>query len=257
VKHVAVALALLALFFVLSNGSPLALKNTAQASGHNNHAADHKNEPDPPMALKELEKDNREKGDSVAEKGHGVTSKSGFDYVLWGFRLNLVLLGVTLIIAVAGLVQAIAAKQNAKTAELALRLSERADVLLDGAGFTPDGEITGESAVCLIFKNFGRTRAANVAFATRLIIPNTPDVQPPESSPMVVGAGNTQPALFHKFSSWLTKETFRGIMDGSVSLEFRSQVRYTDVFDIPHTTSCGGRFDHATKAFIVGQNEAD
>ena len=71
-----------------------------------------------------------------------------------------------------------AAKKSAEVAEMALRLGERADVLLNAVALTNDPEVLSSNIpinphcrVNMEFKNFGRTRAQNVRCLIGLIIP--------------------------------------------------------------------------------------
>jgi hypothetical protein len=66
-----------------------------------------------------------------------------------------------------------AAKKSADTYEQTVRLTERADVLLDGISIVvPNpGFFNGDEWVVMKFKNFGRTRANNTQFVASVAIP--------------------------------------------------------------------------------------
>jgi hypothetical protein len=71
-----------------------------------------------------------------------------------------------------------AAKKSAEVSEMALRLGERADVLLNAVSLTNDPEVLSSNIainphcrVNMEFKNFGRTRAQNVRCLIGLISP--------------------------------------------------------------------------------------
>jgi hypothetical protein len=244
VRHAATALALLPLLFVLVNGSPVGQKNATQASGHNGHAADHKNEPGPPVAVKELEKDNRQKGDSVAEKGHDITRKNGFDYAPWSFRLNLALLGVTLIIAVAGLIQAIAAKQNAKAAMLnatALIESQRPQIAAQANG-NPMQTLADRQAprVEISLFNRGSTPAYDLIYESWIeILPSpfkdfTPSADHFKSPDCIVLYPGHVPMLVNiPLRGGLAEQQLGDLMRGLLFACIRVRVEYRDALGPP------------------------
>jgi hypothetical protein len=103
-----------------------------------------------------------------------------------------------------------AARKSAEVAEMALKLAERADVLLNAASLTlvdsagiPRTAVNPYSRVTLEFKNFGRTRAQNVRCLIGLIIPGVPESVPPQE-PFILGPGGTQSVTFHHFKGTLT-----------------------------------------------------
>ena len=72
-------------------------------------------------------------------------------------------------------VAADAAKKGAEVAEMALRLAERAEVLLDASVLDFGKLLNGtECRVILQFKNFGRTRAKEVKVTLHLAIEGIP-----------------------------------------------------------------------------------
>jgi hypothetical protein len=180
--------------------------------------------------------------------------KDVFDYasVLAGLLLTV----ATFLIAIYAAIQARAAKRSANAYEQTVRLTERADVLLNRAGFdTPS--LSGASRVIFTFKNFGRTRANNVRFAMSVTIPELDDYPPHELPEMPIGAGDTQDVVFMKMSEWLTKETFDKIARGETTLRFKGSASYTDVFGRMHTTTCSGALNKRTFTFGVEKNQAD
>jgi hypothetical protein len=154
-----------------------------------------------------------------------------------------------------------AATKSADVAELALRVSQRADVLLDNASMLDSAGVTGspikaDSYVNLGFKNFGNTRALNVCFKMRLEIPGVPEGDNP-TGPQVLGPGDTQHIRFAPLGSFLVSSTADGIRLGTISLRFSGTVAYDDVFGNHHTTRAEGSFHHTARVFTIEMNQAD
>jgi hypothetical protein len=170
---------------------------------------------------------------------------------------SLLLTLATFIIALYAAVQAKAAKQSAENDERTVRLTERADVLLEAAGFDHPiaGRFDGHSRISLPFKNFGRTRANNVLLDVNLLIPGVPNTPAAPPIPKItIGAGDTQTVKFGSFLETLTQDTFRGICDGSIKLGFVGEIAYQDVFGTPHIVECSGEFHPRTRSFICTKN---
>ncbi len=149
-----------------------------------------------------------------------------------------------------------AAKKSAEFAELATKASERADVLLDAAGLSTGREMTPQSRVVLRFKNYGRTRANQVNFSLRVMIPETPDGKALSLPPTPMGAGDFQTVSFQMFTEWVTKDSFEKIPNGESVMRFAGTVSYRDMFDECHTTRCSGTFHPKVGAFMVDENNA-
>jgi hypothetical protein len=171
-------------------------------------------------------------------------------YILASLLLTLITLGIAIFAAI----QARAAKRSADNDEKSVRLTERADVLLEGAGFDNpiQGHFDGNSRIILSFKNFGRTRANHTLLKVELIIPGVPNTPPPFPAPKItIGAGDSQTVSFASFFETLTPATFMGICDGSIKLIFVGEIMYDDVFGTTHTVDCGGEFHPRTRNFEV------
>ncbi|SRR5713226_169065 len=181
------------------------------------------------------------------------------------FALNLILVLATIAVAIFTVIQARAARESARIAQEAadeakkvVRLTERADVLLEGVGIVLSASqiFDGDARVALRFKNFGRTRAVDVNFRTRMIIPSVPDSFGPPLPVMVLGASQEQSVSFEPFRECLTKATFEHVRKGSLTLRFESMVAYSDVFGASHTTRDVGVFDHSTMRFRIEEHTA-
>jgi hypothetical protein len=173
-------------------------------------------------------------------------------------KINFVLVVCTVVLAVGGIVQAIATVRAANTTRMALKLAERADVMVSSASIElPDTKtFAGHSCVVLKFKNFGRTRAVDLMFD---VSPSVPETRGPRIpiGPLVLAAGDDQKVRFQPFTQWMTEDVIRGIVAGTVPLRFDGKITYKDVFGAKHTTECAGRFDVETFAFNMEKNSGD
>jgi len=181
------------------------------------------------------------------------------------FALNVILALATIAVAIYTVKQARAASESARIAREAaeeakkvVRLTERADVLLKGVGIVLAASqlFDGDARVAFRFKNFGRTRAVDVSFRTRMIIPGVPDSFGPPLPVMVLGANQEQTVSFEPFRNCLTKATFEHVANGSLTLRYESWVVYSDVFGSSYTTRDVGIFDHRTMTFRVEEHTA-
>jgi len=171
---------------------------------------------------------------------------------------SLLLTLATFIIAIYAAIQAKAAKQSADNDERSVRLTERADVLLEAAGLSygATGQLDGHTMVKLSFKNFGRTRANNVILAANLLIPGVPNASTLPPMPQIaMGAGDSQTVAFGNFMRFLTEGTFLGISNGVTKMEFIGKVTYEDVFGDNHICECAGYFEYRTRSFVCTKNE--
>lgn len=154
-------------------------------------------------------------------------------------------------------IAAYAAKKTADTTERALQISERADVLLDQAGFNTGSKILPESRIILTYRNFGRTRAKNVLFEIRLSIPGVPDYPGDPLPEMTIGANNTQTVSFHSFKQYLNEKTFNDVCSGRIEMKCTAQVTYRDIFDATHHARDEMIFYARARSFIVEKHESD
>jgi hypothetical protein len=181
------------------------------------------------------------------------------------FLLNLILVLATIALAIFAVIQARAAKESARIAKEAadetkrvVRLTERADVLLENAGIILSGNqaFDGDARLVLRFKNFGPTRAVDVSFRTRMIIPGVPDSFGPPLPVLVLGANQEQSVSFEAFRECLTKATFEDIAQGRVTFRFESWLVYSDVFGASHTSRDVGIFDNRSMTFRIEEHTA-
>jgi hypothetical protein len=111
-----------------------------------------------------------------------------------------------------------------------------------------------DSRLALIFKNFGRTRADQVVYYARIIIPNYVDFLPEPTPLSVLGAGQDQLISFQSFGEFLTEATFSDISQGRIEMRFESWIVYKDVFGSSYTTRDVGIFNHKTHLFRVQES---
>lgn len=183
--------------------------------------------------------------------------KDRFDYAYIIATIAIAL--TTLIVGSYAVGQARTAKRAAQFAEMALKLSERADVLLSAAGIKlpMTQQFTGGANGVMSFKNYGRTRANNLVFAVSATVPKTPTGAPERIGPVVLAAGEDYTISFQPFKEWMSQETFTGIMAGAVILRFDGEITYDDVFGQSHITECAGRYDVSSQAFRFEKNRGD
>lgn len=191
--------------------------------------------------------------------------ESSIDYTVWGFWVNLILVLATIILAIFAVVQALAAKESANIAKEAadetkkvVRLTERADVLLESVSIelSKSRVFDGDARVVLQFKNYGHTRAIELSFSTRLLIPTVPDMFVPPPPLTVLGANQDRSISFQTFRDFLPKATFEEVVRGNIPMRFESRLSYADVFGAKHTTTDVGIFDHQTMRFIIEDHAA-
>ena len=150
-----------------------------------------------------------------------------------------------------------AAKKGADTTEEALRLTQRADILLDQAQLNIGDAQSGAGAiVILVFKNFGYTRAINVVFHTGLLTPVAKKGSP-VIGPVTLGPNDTQRIAFERFGNWMNEDTAAQIFGGKVLLQFFAEVTYEDLFGVHHFSRYFGTWNHETRAFRVDKHEAN
>ena len=156
-------------------------------------------------------------------------------------------------------IAALAAKKSADTAELALRIAERADLLLDKAGLNSGSVVTPHSRIQLFYKNFGKTRAIAVRSDIELIIPNVPKYEGKDNimPETTIGAGDNCIISFHHFQAWITEHMFNQIFSGKIELRFRAEITYKDVFGDCHHTWNEGLFEPRSRTFMLTRSEAD
>src|SRR5438309_2687236 len=107
-------------------------------------------------------------------------------------------------------VAACAAKKSAEVAEHALKISQRADVLLNRVSLLNPFDATGivpKTTVKMEFKNCGKTRAEKVVFHVKLTTPDLNDAEIPAIEPITMGAGETQVVGFPYFGQCFTRDT--------------------------------------------------
>jgi hypothetical protein len=183
--------------------------------------------------------------------------KDGFDYayIVAGILIAL----ATLVLALYAVRQANAAKNSADTYKETVRLTERADVLMDSVGILKQegNPFLADAYVAIRFKNFGRTRASNVLCRVKLTVPDTPPALPEQMPITLLAPGDILGVRFEAFGKWLTKDTMENVLEGLTELRFTSELEYTDIFGVPHKTENGGVYMARDRIFRWEYNRAD
>jgi hypothetical protein len=165
--------------------------------------------------------------------------------------------------AVAAETAANAAKRSAEVAEMALKVVERADVMLDAVSLTmrtaqalhTNVPLSPYSRVSMELRNFGRTRADNVRCNINLIIPGVEQSERVPPDPFVIGPGASQTVMFRTFKESLTEKTYKDIESGAIDLKFAGTVSYEDIFGESHSVTCKGLLDPHTGNFFLGERD--
>lgn len=213
---------------------------------------------------------NKSGNDDIQRQIAGDTKRMA-DYTFWlvavGSIVGALQIGVFILQALytgraagAAQVSAYAAKKSADMAEAAVRLTERADILLDAVSFEANNPLPD---VILRVKNFGRTRAIDTRIDCKLIVippkngfvPNREPMCATEG-PLTIGAGDGQNIRFSGLHGWFVE--FHGsVMRGLIGLRVELAVSYRDVFDKPHRTIAEGSFMPQSRTFRIDRNESD
>jgi hypothetical protein len=156
----------------------------------------------------------------------------------------------------AAIVSADAATKAANATEQTMLLTERADVLIEHVKISTGREITGNSEIYLVFKNFGRTRASSVVVSSGLEFSDVPKLLTPIPESAVMGSGDTISPGFRRLGTFMTEQTITNIRQGA-SFKFHAEITYRDVFGKSHFTRCSGVYDAQQGGFNISQFEAD
>lgn len=161
---------------------------------------------------------------------------------------------------------AVAAQTSAANDERAVRLTQRADVLIE------DFEVRKHSSQSIIgrdtqfvihFKNFGPTRASEVSTDFSAEIPEakkmvaTNPVLKPPITPIVYGAGDKKNVTFNRLCECYDDKTIDKIIDGSFSVHLFGTIKYRDVFGANHTVRCGATWTSTLYTFVADVTEIE
>lgn len=152
---------------------------------------------------------------------------------------------------------AAAAKKSADVAERALLISQRADILFNGA-WLKRGEVNNikDWRMEVEFKNFGLTRAKNVQLSLSLIIEGfSPSLI--TEPPVMMGPTGSKIIAFDGFYELLPENIATKIFQGQLPFRFEGKATYEDVFGNHHTTKCSGVLQPHTGFFPLDNEDAD
>jgi hypothetical protein len=147
----------------------------------------------------------------------------------------------------------------------AIRLKERADLLIDSVNLVPrtnPSVLTLDTSIRFQFRNFGPTRASDVHFEKiRVEIEGTQPNYPSDAPPLprgVVGAGDTIDASYPTLGQVFDAAAILRASRGDAKLTFAIRVGYTDVFGLRHHTTSGGTYYGPVSGFVIeGDSRAD
>jgi hypothetical protein len=150
-----------------------------------------------------------------------------------------------------------AAKKSADVADTALKLLERADILLNASSIDSQQMSGTDTRVVLQFKNFGRSRARNVRLKLNLIIKGVSTTDNSNIVPITMGASETQNIASDRFGDFLNGPLTREVLSGQRPLQFEGEASYIDVFDAPHRSYYAGTYDWRVGRFNIDRQETD
>lgn len=145
----------------------------------------------------------------------------------------------------------------------AVRLTQRADVLLDAIGWEPHTDpsvLNASTQISVRFKNFGPTRASNVRITLNLYPPEELEiVKGPHDDdalpPVNIGTGDTTTPRLSKLGVRYTPETITKLSKGHIKLIVAGSVTYEDVFGITHHTDVRAiYYGEGSGGFVVQPN---
>jgi hypothetical protein len=149
-------------------------------------------------------------------------------------------------------------ERAAKAAESAMKIAERATLLVSGVGDEPAESVDGSGAyVTVDFKNFGKTQATDIQINIALVIPGNLEIFPKDSGPSVLGSGQVATVEFPPLAECLSEDELHGIPDGSTQLRFEGTIDYEDAFGHPHRTKAAGAYVPSTKTWRIDMNDPD
>jgi hypothetical protein len=180
------------------------------------------------------------------------------DYMRRGLRISIQQTRTALKAAKAAKASADTAKDAASFAEETLRLTERADLLVDAITLS-DPQRAAHSFVSVRLKNFGKTRAEDAVVGWWVGLRRTDDGFPRDArltAAVVIGAGGS---FFVTSDQTLLEicagdSRWREVSSGAVELVIIGRTAYTDVFKNRHILEFFGVLNHRTWNFELRKN---
>jgi hypothetical protein len=145
----------------------------------------------------------------------------------------------------------------------AVRLTERADVLVASMGIEPVPTphlykgmtiyaLPLNAQVVVYFKNSGPTRASNVDWGVEPIIEGVPAKKPdspPEPATVVIAANDDIHATTGPLNAYYADAVVASVGSGNTKLRIKMSVSYDDVFGKRHSTTQYARYFNGTFRF--------
>lgn len=157
------------------------------------------------------------------------------------------------------------AKRSADNDEQAVRLTQRADVLLRDFEIRQDGAdnpIGRNTQFILNIENFGPTRANDVKFDFGI---SAAEQAPTETSqhivtpviPIAMGAHDVRPYTFAPLSHMFKGEVINAIRDGAVTVRISGTISYSDVFGKRYRVTCGGEYSPKLTTIVAYETKIE
>jgi len=146
-----------------------------------------------------------------------------------------------------------AAAKSADVADLALKLAERADILLLNAGFSYEEGLVSvlrDSSIFITFENLGRTRANHVRFDTTLVVEGIFQ-ENFGVGPIAIGPGQSRKVVLRRLQRLFPDDVVARVLSGGVPMYFTGVLTYEDVFQYTHTLEYKGIFDPLSAGFLM------
>jgi hypothetical protein len=138
----------------------------------------------------------------------------------------------------------------------AVRLTQRADVLIEKVGMITPAPLGLHSIVEVTLKNFGPTRANRLDVALWLGLAESREGEDAPLPMIVFAPGCVVCPRFPPLGEWLPAAAIAGVTEGQTRLVYKGTVSYVDVFGRRHTVDCAGTYEPAQNAFRIERNES-
>jgi hypothetical protein len=148
----------------------------------------------------------------------------------------------------------------------AVRLTQRADVLLDSIDVRPANDppsIWPNTEVQLHFRNYGPTRANDVRFSIDLTIAGAMKKEASQNGPLlppiVIAANENSPASFPLLGQMFEAEDIKRASRGDAEMRFTATATYVDVFGKRHRSHYTGIYygQPPVAVFVVDTQQCD
>jgi len=169
------------------------------------------------------------------------------------------LLGVGILIWQAVLTRraANAARNSADVARDTLHLTQAADVHIKKIILKPKGPLSGDTAVYVVVKNHGHTRAEQFTEDLSMGIKERAAgiSLPKRDMALVIGAGHIFSIAFAQLRDGIMPEDLAMVSGGQVPLKIWGPLKYRDVFGKSYIIDCELTYDLKVGTFLIDRYE--